>query len=110
MATENNAGAPASTQHSNTGAPPCTIATNTAPTRRRKFIHLRHHYLRSHHRNRSIQITHIPTQDMLVDIFSKPLDRQRFEQQRNALCISNPPTIPKQRAIAVTSRQGGCQC
>lgn len=68
------------------------IALNQAPTKQRKYIDVRHHYLQHHVNRQTIRILRIPTADMTADIFTKPLHRDRFILLRMALNITLRPT------------------
>ena len=54
------------------------IANNPVKHSRTKHIDIRHHFLRDHVGKGDIEISHIPTEDQLADIFTKPLDEGRF--------------------------------
>ena len=43
-----------------------------------KNIDIRHHFLRDHVQREDIVISHVRTEDQLVDIFTKPLDEKKF--------------------------------
>lgn len=73
-------------------------AQNQAPTKRRKYTDLRHHYLQHHIAARSIALHRIPTQELKADILKEPLHSDAFEKLRDALKIQPPPT-PKMRYI-----------
>ena len=45
---------------------------------RTKHIEIRHHFLRDHVQNEDILLEFIPTEDQLADIFTKPLDLDKF--------------------------------
>lgn len=67
------------------------VANNTTPTKRRKFIDIRHHHLHGHIERGLIQPQHVPTQDNLADGFTKPLGLQRFTTLSTALNIVTRP-------------------
>jgi hypothetical protein len=54
------------------------IAYNTCEHSRTKHIDIRHHCLRDHVMKGDIVIFHVRTNEQLVDIFTKPLDENRF--------------------------------
>ena len=83
------------------------IATNQAPTRKRKFIHLRYHYLRDRVQTKNIAIKHIDSANMIADIFTKPLPRQRFLHNCSLLQVENPPEHELKRTPS-SHRQGDC--
>jgi hypothetical protein len=47
---------------------------------RTKHIEIWHHFFRDHAIKGDIVISHVGTNDQLVDIFTKPLDEQRFRE------------------------------
>jgi hypothetical protein len=63
------------------------IAYNSCEHSRAKHIDIRHHFLRYHTIKGDIVISHVGTNDQLVDIFTKPLDEQRFHEVRSELNI-----------------------
>lgn len=67
-----------------------SVAKNTAPTRKRKFIQLRYHFLRNAITNRHINLHHVSNFNILADILSKPLSKPRFIDLRTALNILHP--------------------
>ena len=67
------------------------IASSKAPTKQRKYIDIRHHYLQHHAASNTIDLNRIPTDRMLADIFTKPLHRERFQELRKALSITTRP-------------------
>lgn len=67
------------------------IASNKEPTKQRKYIDIRHHYLQHHANDATIAVRRTPTQHMLADIFTKPLHRDRFQNLRTALNITPRP-------------------
>ena len=60
-------------------------ACNTAPTKKRKFIQLRHHFLREAHEQRFIDICKTESNNMLADIYTKAMKRPAFIRIRNML-------------------------
>jgi hypothetical protein len=56
------------------------IAYNPCEHSRTKHIDTRHHFLRDHAIKENIVISHVGTNDQLVDIFTKPLDEKRFRE------------------------------
>ena len=57
---------------------------------RTKHIEIRHHFIRDHVQNEDIVLEFIPTEDQLADIFTKPLNFDRFEQIRGELGLCDP--------------------
>jgi hypothetical protein len=54
------------------------IAYNFYEYSRIKHIDIQHHFLRDHAIKGDIIISHVRTNEQLVDIFTKPLDEKRF--------------------------------
>lgn len=67
------------------------IATNRAPTKLRKYIHIRHHYLQHPTAQHHIVQKRIPTTNMLADILTKPLHREHPSTLRQQLNITPCP-------------------
>jgi hypothetical protein len=63
------------------------IAYNPYEHSRTKHIDIRHHILRDHAIKCDIVISHVGTNDQLVDIFTKPLNEKRFCELRSELNI-----------------------
>ena len=63
------------------------IANNPVQHSRTKHIEIRHHFLRDHVSKGDIIIESVSTHDQLADIFTKPLDEQRFCYLRNELNV-----------------------
>jgi hypothetical protein len=51
---------------------------------------VRYHFLRDNVEKGAIVLSHVPTQDQLADIFTKPLDKATFVRLRGALGVSCP--------------------
>jgi len=64
-----------------------SIANNATTTRRSKHMDIRYHYIRDEIARNHIDTVYCPTNDMLADIFTKPLARDRFVRLRNMLHI-----------------------
>jgi hypothetical protein len=54
---------------------------------RTKHIDIHHHFLRDHAIKEDIEISHVRTNEQLIDIFTKPLDESRFRELRSELNI-----------------------
>ena len=52
---------------------------------RRKHINIKHHFMRELVSEQTIQLMWVPTQQQQADIMTKPLGRNVFEAQRNAV-------------------------
>ena len=57
---------------------------------RTKYIEIRHHFLRDHVQNKNIILEFVPTEDQLADIFTKPLNLDRFQLIRGELGLCDP--------------------
>lgn len=63
------------------------LAKNPVQHSRTKHIAIRHHFLRDHQLKGDIALSHVRTHNQLADIFTKPLDEQRFCALRSELNI-----------------------
>ena len=63
------------------------LANNPVQHSRTKHIYIRHHFLRDHEARGDIALRHVSTERQLTDIFTKPLDEQRFCAMRSRLNI-----------------------
>jgi hypothetical protein len=54
------------------------IAYNSCEHSRTKHIDIWYHFLRDHTINEDIVISHVRTNEQLIDIFTKPLNERRF--------------------------------
>jgi len=52
-----------------------------------KHIPIKYHYLRDRAKNKNIKLEHVPTQEQVADIFTKPLRRYVFEYIRQGLGV-----------------------
>ena len=57
---------------------------------RAKQIEVRHHFIRDHVNNGEICMEYVQTDNQLSDIFTKPLDKTKFEFIRNEIGVCNP--------------------
>ena len=48
---------------------------------------IKYHYIRQEVQNNNIVTEYCPTDDMIADIFTKPLPRNRFEKLRDMLNV-----------------------
>ena len=67
------------------------ISKNPVQHSRTKHIDIRHHFIRDLVEEKIISLHHIPTENQLVDIFTKPLDATQFESLCKSLGISLLP-------------------
>ena len=63
------------------------IAYNPVQHKRTKHIEIRHHFIRDHVAHGDIELSYVPSKDQLADIFTKPLDYERFCYLSNELNI-----------------------
>ena len=63
------------------------LANNPVKHSRTKHIDIRHHFLRDHEAKGDIALRHVSIEWQLADIFTKPLDEQRFCALRSELNI-----------------------
>ena len=61
------------------------IAQNATAMKRSKHIDIRHHFLREHEENGTIEIKPVATQEQLADAMTKVLGRQLFEHFRDII-------------------------
>jgi hypothetical protein len=59
------------------------IANNSVQHSHTKHIDICHHFLRDHVAKNDISLEGVRTEDQLVDIFTKPLDKATFCRLRN---------------------------
>ena len=58
------------------------ISKNPVHHSRTKHIDIRHHFLRDHVEKGNIVLDHCRTEDKIVDIFTKALNREQYENLR----------------------------
>ena len=75
-------------KYNNTSA--INLLKNLIQHSRAKHIEIKHHFIRDHVQNEDILLEFVPTKDQLVDIFTKPLNVDRFEQIRGELGLHDP--------------------
>jgi hypothetical protein len=63
------------------------LANNPVLHKRSKHIDIRHHFLRDHVEKKDIVFEGVRTEDQLVDIFTKPLDKSTFYRLRSELNV-----------------------
>ena len=63
------------------------LATNPVQHSRTKHIDVRNHFLRDHVGKGDITICAIGMEDQLADIFTKPMDEEKFCELRNELNV-----------------------
>lgn len=65
------------------------LAKNSDFHKRSKHIDVRFHYVRDVLNRNEIKIFYVPSENQLVDIFTKPLSKHQFCNLRNKLMITN---------------------
>jgi hypothetical protein len=63
------------------------LADNPVEHSRIKHIDIQHHFLRDHQQRGDIDIYHISIENQLADIFTKPLDEERFYRLHSELNV-----------------------
>uniref|UniRef100_A0A1X7TB01 Reverse transcriptase Ty1/copia-type domain-containing protein n=1 Tax=Amphimedon queenslandica TaxID=400682 RepID=A0A1X7TB01_AMPQE len=61
------------------------VAKNPVSHARTKHIDIKYHYVREALQNGTIDLVYCPTENMIADIFTKPLSRNRFEILRTEM-------------------------
>jgi hypothetical protein len=61
------------------------IASHSTNHNRTKHIDIKHHFVREHVNNKSIDIRYVSTKDQLADILTKAMDGKIFQKFRNLL-------------------------
>lgn len=73
-------------------------------TKRSKSIELRHHYIKEKMLENNISIKHVPSRTLTAGIFTKALERRRFEKLRQMIGVAEIPQL-EQRILS--SRYSG---
>ena len=63
------------------------LTKNPVQHSRTKHIEIRHHFIKDHVNNGDCEIQFVSTENQLVDLFTKPLNKERFNFLRNELGI-----------------------
>ena len=65
------------------------IANNPVQHTRTKHIDIRYHFLREHVMSGTVELHFVPTDQQIVDIFTKPLDESTFSRLVGELGMLN---------------------
>ena len=68
-----------------------SLSKNPVQHSKAKHIPIKFHYIREQEKNKNIKIEYIPTKEQVVDIFTKPLNREAFEHLRKKLGVIYSP-------------------
>ena len=82
----------------------------SSSTKRTKHRHIRYFYVTEQVRNKDIHITHCPTEEMVADFFTKPLQGSLFTKMRNYVMGDEEPVyqvLP--RSVFSNDRTAGIQ-
>ena len=66
------------------------ISQNPVQHSRTKHIDIRHHFLRELVEAQTLHMDHVTTNNQLADIFTKPLDSDRFLSLRKSIGLCQP--------------------
>ncbi|WCJ23989.1 Retrovirus-related Pol polyprotein from transposon RE1 [Euphorbia peplus] len=66
------------------------LSKNPIQHSRMKHVHIRHHFLRDHVLKKDIIITHVPSEENLADMFTKPLAGMSFSNLREGIGMTYP--------------------
>ena len=61
------------------------ISKNPVQHSRTKHIDIRHHFIRDLVEHSIVTLEHLPTKNQLADLFTKPLDKERFKTLRMSI-------------------------
>ncbi|CAL1681010.1 unnamed protein product [Lasius platythorax] len=61
------------------------LAKNPEFHKRTKHVEVKYHFVREKYQENAIRIEHANTENMIADIMTKPLGRQKFEKFRHQL-------------------------
>jgi len=63
------------------------LTKNPVQHSRTKHIEIRHHFIRDHIMNGDCEIQFVDSENQLTDLFTKPLNKERFNFLKNELGI-----------------------
>lgn len=61
--------------------------------KRTKHVEVKYHFVREKYQEGAVRIEHANTEDMIADIMTKPLGRQKFEKFRHKLGLVDETSI-----------------
>lgn len=67
--------------------PAIRMLTALGATKGSKFINLIYSYLKEVVKSNNVEITHVPSKQCRADLFTKALDRNRFEELRKVVFL-----------------------
>ena len=70
------------------------IAKNPVVQARTKHIDIRHHYIREAVSDGTVSLQYCPTEEMIADIFTKPLPKAKFEKLRRNMGLKKLMSSP----------------
>jgi hypothetical protein len=76
------------------------LAQAPAISRKSRFIHVRHHYVRDLIKRNVVKLTHLPTSQMTADLLTKPKGPKQFKMDRDKLL--NVPSHPRWQRTSKT--------
>lgn len=68
------------------------LAVNPAHDRRLKHVDIRYHFIREYVKSKRVNIVYVSTNDMIVDILTKPLGPTKFEHFQIGLGLTEGNT------------------
>ena len=88
------------------------LTVNSGQHQRTKHIDIRHHFIKQLVEENKIILTYLPTEQMVADIFTKPLARTRYATLRDALLnttsLSSGSVVDEQAASSSTRLCSSC--
>lgn len=84
---------PAEITLENDNMPALDMMAALGATKRSKFIDMRHHYLKQTVKEHNITLKHVASADLRADMFTKALERTRFEKLRSSVHVHEVPNI-----------------
>ena len=66
-------------------------AKSAAPTKKTKYIDVRHHILQQHAKDGIIKRHYVPTADLVADALTRPLTQAKFSKHTNTIQLTSVP-------------------